>query len=273
MKVFGLIGDHRVQNSLSPMMFEAVFSALRYDARYVAFNLDQKDLQRALNAAKSAGMVGLNVTVPYKESVIPYIDSLSPKAAQVGAVNTIAFRQDHALGFNTDIGGFIDMLEHCGISANVSDVCVVGAGGAAKAVIYSFITSGCRSVNVINRTYSKSCEVASRVGGIAIRLEDAIKVLETCSLLVNTTSISETGQAPEFTSLFFGNIRFKKLHTIIDINYGRQENLWHLLAQRIGARFVDGLFMLAAQARRSFFLWTGETVRIEEFLKPLGSER
>ncbi len=273
MNVFGLIGDRRVKSSLSPVMFESVFAAMGYDGKYVVFNLDKKDLHKAIHDAKSAGLAGLNVTVPHKESVMACLDGLSQNAAEVGAVNTISFKGDRAVGFNTDTGGFGDLLEHCQIATTDSDICIIGAGGAAKAVLHRATKLNCRSINVINRTYSKAHTLSMLLGGTAVPMESASEVLETCSVLINTTSVSEVEQSPQFLNAFMRRIHFRRLQTIVDINYGRKDNFWCQLAKANGAQFVDGLFMLAAQGRRSFFVWTGQRIAIERFMEPLGLSR
>uniref|UniRef100_A0A7C4EU37 shikimate dehydrogenase (NADP(+)) n=1 Tax=Desulfomonile tiedjei TaxID=2358 RepID=A0A7C4EU37_9BACT len=270
MTKYGLIGDARAENSLSPIIFETVFKRLGYHGQYVVLRAHPKDLPDVAHSLKLGEFDGINVTIPHKEAVIPYLDDLSQRAGEVGAVNTIVFDRGRAVGFNTDIGGFDDLLDRYGMSSIPSDVCIFGAGGATRAVLYSVVRRCQGSINVINRTYSKSCELTSRLGGRAIPLENAAQALESCTLLINTTSVSEIDEARRFLPIFSDQIRMKKLHTIIDINYGRKTNFWRELAAANDAQFVDGLFMLAAQARRSFFLWTGRTIDMKLFLQPLG---
>ncbi len=270
MKAYGLIGDQRVHKSLSPVMFESVFAALGSDAKYLAFNIDGSDLQKAIQAMKQTSFAGVNVTVPYKQAVIPYLDDLSECASQIGAVNTITFDEESAVGCNTDGGGFSDLLDYYGLSLEEADICILGAGGASRAVLQCFIDRGCSSIIVVNRTYQKSLGLCAQLGGTAVPFEDAMKALEASTIVVNTTSISDVSQAREFLKPFSDHGRFKQLRAVIDINYGRKGNFWRQLAQSNDARFVDGLYMLAAQARRSFLVWTGQTIDIGLFLKPLG---
>ena len=270
MKFYGLLGDERVYKSLSPVMFESIFSALGHDGRYVVFNIDRPDVHKAVHAVKVARFSGVNVTTPHKESVIPHLDGLDECARAVGAVNTIVFNENAALGFNTDIGGFGDLLDYYRVVLKDSHVVIVGGGGATRAVLYALLERGCKLVSVVNRTYVKSKELVDRIGGTAIKLEEAGHALKECTLMVNTTSISEIHEASAFFELFSGERCFEQLRTVIDINYGRKTNFWAQLAHDHGADFVDGLFMLAAQAKRSFHLWTGETVSIDHFLQPLG---
>ena len=270
MNVYCVIGDQRVQRSLSPIMHNSVFSGLEMDSKYVAFTIEPADLKNAVLGIKSLNISGANVTVPHKETIIPFLDGLSARAQTIGAVNTIVRNERAIVGHNTDVGGFGDLLDKFGICPKNSDVLIVGAGGATRAILYSFVERGYRKVSVVNRTHEKAIDLTSRLGGNAIPLENLTESLRATTLLVNTTSVSDFSEGSYFTETIFSCLRFDNLQMVVDINYGRKPNLWADLAKRNNVAFVDGLYMLAAQARRSFQLWTGIITQMECFLRPLG---
>jgi shikimate dehydrogenase len=269
MKIYCVIGDERVNRSLSPRMHNSVFSRLDMDSMYVAVNVKPHDLEKAVDAIKCLGFSGVNVTVPHKEAIIPYLDCLSDEAATVGAVNTLVFQNGSAIGHNTDVGGFGDLLDFSGFNSENTDVMIVGAGGAARAILCSLNGRGAR-ITVINRTLEKAVKLTDSLGGSPASLEDAPKILGKVTLLVNTTDVSEDSVGSELASILNDAGTLRRLKLVIDINYGRTNNIWSLLAQRNTSEFHDGLYMLAAQARRSFNLWTGSKPDMKEFLSPLG---
>ncbi len=270
MKVYCVIGDQRVERSLSPIMHNSVFSEYVMNCKYVAFRIEPADLENAVLGIRSLNISGVNVTVPHKEDVIPFLDGLSDRARAIGAVNTIVRDGQSLIGHNTDAGGFGDLLDKYRVSPNNSDVVILGAGGATRAVLHLFIERGYEKVSVINRTYKKGLELTAKLGGLAIPPENTTEALRKATLLINTTSVSEVAEGPSFMEIFSNEARLDKLRLVIDINYGRKTNFWASLAENNGAGFTDGLYMLAAQARRSFRLWTGEEPAIEDFLRPVG---
>lgn len=251
-------------------MHNSVFSDLGLDSHYVSFAVEPNDLRNAVLGIKSLNISGANVTVPYKEKIISFLDGLSDGANFMGAVNTLVRDGKSIVGHNTDVGGFGDLLDRFEMSAQNSDALIIGAGGATRAVLCSFIERGYRSVKVINRTHEKAIALTSKFGGIAISIDNIGDSLRSATLLVNTTSASDFSEASDFTRSIFNFPQFDSLKMVIDINYGRKSSTWAELAKRHDAKFADGLYMLAAQARRSFQLWTGLIPPMENFLRPLG---
>jgi shikimate dehydrogenase len=270
MEIYCIIGDRRVASSLSPLIHNSVFAERSAESLYVPFSVEEGELKGAVQGIRSLGIGGANVTVPHKETVIPFLDGLSEEARAVGAVNTIVRDGKSLIGHNTDVGGFGDLLEFSGFSTEGSDVLLLGAGGAAHAVLRSLIDHGAGNVSVANRTYEKSVEITGKLGGIPIPIEQAKDALLKANLLVNTTSVFDESEANYFSGLApKRRQRLDNLGLVIDINYGHEKTFWAKVAEKNNAEFMDGLFMLVAQARRSFQLWTGEDVTIAEFLRPL----
>jgi shikimate dehydrogenase len=269
-QIYCVIGDRRVASSLSPLIHNSVFADRSTESLYVPFGVAEGELEGAVQGIRSLGIAGVNVTVPHKETIIPFLDSLSEEARVVGAVNTIVRDGQSLIGHNTDVGGFGDLLEFSGFSIGGSDVLLLGAGGAARAVLRSLIDHRAGNVTVANRTYEKSLQITSKLGGNPIPIEQAKEALLKANLLVNTTSVSEASNASNFRDMVpKKRRRLDNLALVIDINYGLEKNFWAKVAEKNSAQFMDGLFMLVAQARRSFQLWTGEDVSIADYLRPL----
>ena len=152
-KIYGIFG-HPVSHSLSPVMHNSAFSKLRLDCVYVAFDVCPQDISFAVKSIKSLNLSGINVTIPHKQAVIPYLNEISVEAKLVGAVNTIKNEGGHLKGFNTDVGGVIRaMKEKVGYSPCETTAFLVGAGGAARAVLCGLINSssaGMEDNNLLN---------------------------------------------------------------------------------------------------------------------------
>ncbi len=136
MKVFCILSDERVQGSKSPAMFSRVLRRIGMQGVYVPFKVDPKHVGQALQSLKILNIAGANVTVPYKEKVIPYLDVLSEGANIIGAVNTIVCNGDTLKGYNTNAIGFMDALNEAGFEVAGKSAVVFGTGGAAKAVVF-----------------------------------------------------------------------------------------------------------------------------------------
>lgn len=150
---FGLIGA-KLGHSLSPRIHKELFSRRGLAASYELLEMPAEQLPSQLERLRQE-YTGVNVTIPHKIAVMPYLDSISPEAAAIGAVNTIAFREGKALGYNTDYFGFGRMLEHYGLTPTGKDVCVLGTGGAARAVLQYLTDCRSRSITLFSRKVSK----------------------------------------------------------------------------------------------------------------------
>jgi shikimate dehydrogenase len=230
---------------------------------YLPFHVEADALGSVLPALRTLGFTGLNVTVPLKESVMPHLSSLTEEARRIGAVNTLLNGPSGWVGFNTDAPGFAEAF------VNDLDPCpalILGAGGAARAVLHALLTLGfepCVSARRPEKARALATEfsVASR------------SPVETApwgdfggpwSLVVNALSASspaELGQDPPAPDIEPGGL-------MADLNYGRPDNWFKSLARSSGAAFRDGLPMLASQARLSFIRWTGLTdIPLDPFLE------
>ncbi len=274
--VYGVIGDP-IEHTLSPLMHNSAISEMGIDAVYVPFHVEQAFFPHALKSIISLGIKGVNITVPYKTEAARILDNLSDVAIAVGAVNTIINDNAALTGDNTDVYGFVKCLEvGGGLTVFPEKVCVLGAGGAARGVVYACLSrKEVKEVKVVNRTFSKAKKMAEelfRVTGkvtIPVQADDESmsKAIPNAGLVVNTTSIGmhpDTGRSPVADpSLFHGG------QIVCDIIYNPLKTKFLADAEARGAKTVGGLAMLAYQGARSLSLWTGLDAPAETMLKVL----
>jgi shikimate dehydrogenase len=268
MKVFCIISDERAFRSRSPKMHNTVLRQLGIDGCYVPFSVEPSRLGNAVKGLRALNIAGANVTVPYKEAVMPFLDDLSETASSVGAVNTIVRAGDRLEGHNTDADGFIDSLTHAGFNADGKRVLVFGTGGAAKAVLFALQRSGATHIILAGRSKDKTASLACDFDAEPVEIGSLPDRALQVELIVNTTTVSSRDEGPH-TADTIARPDVIGCNLVADLNYGRAHNIWQELAGRLGAGFTDGLPMLAYQARRSFLLWTAGQVEPSAYLEAL----
>ncbi len=264
--VYGIVGDP-VAHSLSPSMQNAAFEAVGLDCVYVPFLLTRGAADVAAVAVRRMGLCGLNVTVPHKVDIISFLDSLDPSAQRVGAVNTVVKEEGKLRGYNTDAPGFARSLDSFGVDVKCKEVLVLGAGGAARAVVSSLLELGARVV-VLNRDVARAQRLARDVAaemdcGIAYgTLSDSglEEHMPGCALLVNTTSV---GMYPNCQESPCPARFFHRDLTVCDIVYNPIDTLLLSEARKCGARVITGDEMLVQQGALAFELWMGITAPVE----------
>jgi shikimate dehydrogenase len=249
-------------------MFTSVFQRVGLRGVYVPFMTGLECVGEALNSIRVLNIAGANITVPYKECVIPFLDVLSEGAKIIGAINTIAWEGAVLKGYNTNAIGFMDTLEEIQYSVPGKRALVFGSGGVAKAVVFILNWLRAESVYIAARNENRSREMAARLGGEAISLEDAVAASPDVDVVINATSVSSEDESPEFAALV-KRLDLGSCQLLIDLNYGREKNIWEHKAAAADVMFIDGLRTLAYQARRTFALWTGIQVEPNEFLAAL----
>jgi shikimate dehydrogenase len=267
-KVYCILGDERVFNSKSPEMFTTVFQRMGLKGVYVPFMTTLENVGEALASIRVLSIAGANITVPYKECVIPFLDVLSEGAKIIGAINTIAWEGDVLKGYNTNAIGFMDTLEEIEYPVPGKRALVFGSGGVAKAVVFILNWLRAESVFIAARNEPRAREMAERLGGEAISLEEVVASPPGVDMVINATSVSSEDESPEFAALV-DRLDLSGCQLLMDLNYGREKNIWERKAATSGVRFIDGLRTLAYQARRTFSLWTGIQVEPNEFLSAL----
>ena len=255
MQVFGLIGNP-VGHSVSPPMHEAAYEELGLDARYVTFEPETADLAAAVEGADALGVRGLNVTIPFKEDVLPLVDP-DPLAARIGAVNTVDLSGEPT-GHNTDAAGVTRALGHHDVSLSGTAV-VVGAGGAGRAAAFALADEG-MSVRIANRTVPRAETLAEDVPGASAHgLDDLETPLADADVLVNATSVGM--EAPDETP-----VPAAALHSdlaVLDAVYEPLETRLLREAEAAGATTVDGAWMLLYQGVEAFERWTDRDAPVD----------
>jgi shikimate dehydrogenase len=268
MKVFCILSDERVYGSKSPAMFTRVLRRIGMQGIYVPFKISPQHVGQALQSLRILNIAGANITVPYKEKVIPYLDELSEGANIIGAINTIVCNGDILKGYNTNAIGFMDALTDAEFEIAGKSALVFGTGGAAKAVVFMLNWLRAGTIRVAGRNPDRTAEIAKRFEGEARSIEELMKKPPAADIVVNATSVSSPQEAPQLAALI-QNLRVPGCQLIIDLNYGRSQNFWQDMAKRNKIRFMDGLPALAYQARRTLALWTRVQVDAREFLNAL----
>lgn len=251
-RVVGVIGDP-VTHSLSPVIHNAAFGHLGLDWVYVAFPVARGRGAAAVGAARDLGLGGLNVTMPHKADVAAGCDDLSADAAALGAVNTVVIRPDGtALGDSTDGAGFLAAVAGDGIALAGRRVLVLGAGGAARAVVLALGRAGASVTVAARKLEAAKVAAALAPDGGAVRLADAAGLCPSHDVVVNATPLGMAGELPPLDPLLLG-----PAHAVVDLVYHPAETPLLAAARSRGATTQNGVPMLVHQAARSFTLWTG----------------
>ena len=267
-KVFCILSDERAFRLKSPAMFSAVIKRTGMKGVYVPFMVQPNNIGAAMQSLRVLNIAGANITVPYKEVVVPHLDILSEGANIIGSVNTIVRDGEKLKGYNTNAIGFMDALDHIGFEVAGKSALVFGSGGIAKAVVFIFNWLRAESIIVAGRNDEKAKQVADRIGGEVRSLESLTENPLNADIIVNATSVSSTEESPELSKVV-EKLQAPKCKLVLDFNYGRLQNFWEDMAKTKGIRFMDGLQPLAFQARRTFALWTKIQVDPSEFLKAI----
>jgi len=268
MKVYCILSDERAFRSRSPTIFSTVMEKVGVRAVYAPLKVYPENIGPAVQSLRVLNFDGANVTVPYKEAVVPHLDILSEGANIIGAVNTIVRNGDILKGYNTNAIGIMDALAESGFKAEGKSALVFGTGGAAKAAVFILNWLRTRTIFVTGRDKLKTREIVGRFGGEDLALSDLPDTRLPVHIIVNATSVSTPEESSELAALV-AKLNIPDCELLLDLNYGRIDNFWQHLAQDRSIHFMDGLAPLAFQARRTLALWTGLQVPPEEFLKAL----
>ncbi|MGD9890932.1 MAG: shikimate dehydrogenase [Dehalococcoidia bacterium] len=262
----GLIG-HPVGHSVSPVFQQAGFDALGLPFRYEAWDTPEAALSARVASLRGEGHRGANVTVPHKQAVAPLLDEVSTEAATAGAVNTIVRDGGRLVGHNTDITGFLDALRHeGGFDVTGAGVCVLGAGGAARAVVYALLRGGARRIALHNRTPARSEALVAALDSDGARLSvsagSAGDAVRQSDLIVNCTSLGMAGSAHAGDSPLAAS-EIPPAAFVYDIVANPDVTPLLAAARARGCRTLGGLPMLVRQGAASFTLWTGRDAPLD----------
>jgi shikimate dehydrogenase len=274
-QLVGLIG-WPVEHSMSPAMHNAAFEALGLNWRYVPLPVVPGHVEAAVRGLSALGLRGANVTVPHKQAVIPALDLIAPDAQALGAVNTIVVERDAdggamLRGHNTDAAGFIGALRGGGCQPEGTRAVVVGAGGAARAVVFALTEADAEEILVLSRNLERAQALVADLGGsppsgapypsrstlqaLTLTSDALIASAHAAHLLVNATPV---GMWPHTErSIWPESAPIPSRLTVFDLVYNPLETKLLQQARRSGARGVQGLGMLVRQGALSFRMWTG----------------
>lgn len=253
----GVIGQP-IRHSLSPTLYNAAFRAVELDWAFMAFEVAPGEGAAAIDAARVLGLDGLSVTMPHKEEVIPALDRLSPTAAALGAVNVVVREGSELVGDSTDGAGFIDALKDDEGFVPAGRTCaVVGAGGAARAVVRALAEAHAAEIVVVNRSRERADAAVALAGGIGrIGSDDDIRDAE---IVVNATPVGMAHMA----GIPFDPDLLHAGQLVVDLIYHPPVTPLLAAARERGLTAVNGLGMLIHQAARAFRLWTGHDAPLE----------
>ncbi len=261
----GLIG-YPVEHSLSPLIHNEWIHYYGLRGRYTIHEILPEKLKSAVLHLVEQNYAGFNVTLPYKQDIIALCDTLDETARTIGAVNTVVVKEDGRLhGKNTDAFGFVQNIKETNpdFDLTAGPALVLGAGGAARAVIYALQKEGVPAIRIANRTRGKAEELAQDFTLDIVNWEEREEAAKNANLLVNTTSLGMAGQPNLDLNLQY----LPKTSTVYDIVYAPHETDLLRKATTRGNNIVTGIGMLLHQARPAFEAWFGLKPEITEELQ------
>jgi len=271
-KLFGVLG-YPAKHSLSPRMHNAAFKALKINARYRIFEVEPAKLRSFFASLGRRGIAGLNVTIPYKQTVFPYLTAATPEASMIGAINTIKVSSAGLRGYNTDGEGFLQHLtKDLGFDPRWKNIAVLGAGGASRSVCVYLCKAKPRRIAIFNRDRSKTIDLVHVLNmhntGIEFIAADTVGHLrlEDADILVNTTSVGMNESDPSLVDAR----HLRRGMLVYDLVYSKKSTRLLEDARRKGCRTANGLGMLLYQGMAAFKIWTGRTPPKKIMAKAIG---
>lgn len=284
MKQAGLIG-YPVSHSLSPQMHQAAFDALGIEARYALWETEPAMLAERIASLRSSEVLGANVTIPFKEDAMPFVDECDPLAMRIGAINTVVNQNGCLVGYNTDAPGFIQALARFvspPFDAQGKRAAILGTGGAARAAAMALLENGIDELALLGRTGSHLTALVHHlqtlvvegqrmpIHGLSLGSTEANIFLSNADLVVNATPV---GLKAGDTRLLFDINLLPTRTLVMDMIFNPPLTPFLLVARAHGCRILNGLSMLLYQGALSFELWTGHPAPVEIMRAALGLEK
>ena len=261
-KNLGVLG-WPIAHSLSPVLQNAAIGKAGVDYVYTALPVRPEDLPAAVAGLRALQFCGWNVTIPHKTAIMPLLDAIDEDARIIGAVNTVVNEDGHLTGYNTDVTGFIQALLDAGFAPQGKTAVLLGAGGAARAVIWGLIKAGTAAIHIGVRNPAKIQPLVREFGAYVTltashwEQEDFAAKLLSADLLVNTTPLGMTPQTDAMPPVDWSNVKADAF--VYDIIYTPAETRLLREAREHGHRILNGEGMLAGQGAAAFHKWTGVT--------------
>lgn len=265
---------HPAKHSISPRMHTLACQLLGLDYVYLAFDVEENDLAEVVSSLKKMGVAGFNLTMPHKSAVIPLLDEITEVSKLTHAVNTVKYEYGRLYGTTTDGAGYIESLSEKNFSIPDKTVTILGAGGAAKPIIAQMAFDGAKEINIFKRknaTYEETVSFAKEVmahtdAKIVVYDMKDIEALEFCiaksELLTNATNVGMEEEISLVPKEFL-----RKNLLVSDIIYHPAMTKLLQDAKEVGADYINGAYMLLYQGAKSFEIWTGEKMPIQEIKK------
>jgi len=255
-KSFAIIGDP-IDHSLSPNIHSAAFRELNLDASYIAYRIPKGELEEGIEGLKKIKIDGFNVTIPHKIEMMRYLDKTDELCSLIGAVNTVTNKDGILKGYNTDMDGFLDPFKKKKLDIINKKVLLLGAGGAARAIVAGFAREKAKSITIANRTLENAkrlSEFSRKIGLNAdgIEMEEVKDTAKDYDIIVNATSI---GLKNEPSVISLEGINEKTI--VYDIVYMPINTDFIKKAKEKNAVIIFGYEMLLGQAIRAFEIWHG----------------
>ncbi|MBT4455450.1 MAG: shikimate dehydrogenase [Candidatus Nitrosopelagicus sp.] len=254
LKTFAVIGDP-IDHSLSPTIHNAAYRELEMECTYIAYRVAQGELATGIESLKKINIAGFNVTIPHKIEMMRYLDNLDDNCKKIGAVNTVLNDDGILRGFNTDMDGFLEPIKRKEIEIKNSRILILGAGGAARAIIAGFQKENAKEITIVNRTKSKGDELSefsNRMGlsSVSSSIKDMEDFDSQFDMIVNASSLGLKGEKNIIPSRLFD-----EQTTVYDIVYKPIKTDLINTAKERKSRIIFGYEMLLGQAIRSFEIW------------------
>ena len=251
---YAVIGDP-IDHSLSPNIHNAAFHSLNLDSTYIAYRIPKGELAAGIEALKAIKIAGFNVTIPHKIEMIKYLDVLDENCNLIGAVNTVSNDDGILKGYNTDMTGFLDPIKKRNLTIKDSQVILLGAGGAARAIVAAMVKEKAGKITIVNRTMEnavKLAEFTEKIGGNAdmVSLQKANELIADYKFIINSTSI---GMKNEPSPISTRNI--DKNSVVYDIVYQPINTDLIKKSKENNATVIYGYEMLLSQAASAFKIW------------------
>ena len=276
-ELYGLIGQN-INYTLSPVMHNTAFSFQNQNAIYLPLQTTEPNFLSFWNGLLSIeNFKGANITIPFKTKAYQLVDQLTPESKQIGAVNTIRIENGKTIGTNTDIKGFVEPLLSKISECNCDAAIIVGAGGAARAVLVALANLGFKKIIILNRTLKTANilveEFRQKFSQLILEAkrytpEILVQLSQFVNLLVNCTPIGTKNQTVKIknceNSIWPNTHNLPSNIIVYDLVYNPQNTLFSKQAKKTGATFIGGLEMLIHQGAGSYEFWTGESAPINQ---------
>jgi shikimate dehydrogenase len=249
LKICGLLGQN-INYSISPEIHTEYYNLKNYDLEYKIFDLEEKEIPEFIENLRNSNIIGFNVTIPYKEKVMMYLDAVTYPAQTINAVNTVLVTKDKLIGYNTDYSGFMKSLKINNLSVENGKALIIGAGGAAKAVYHGLIDLNCKDIEIVTRNVNKA---AAYFGdNCRIFSSASIKDLSKFNIIINCTPLGGKNYLDilpiEVDTIKAGCIAY-------DLIYNPTETKFLHEAKKQGAQVLNGEAMLKFQAYEAAEIW------------------